>query len=88
MLFANIGPKMAFQINKRTKTAPTSIKNRTILAKGGGKGYQQINKKMWKQQKNEKTCFCIMCGEILENQRTQRLSVYQCFGKTSVKNVR
>ena len=46
MLFANIGPKRAFQINIRTKMAAKSTQNGTNLAHGGGKGYQQINKIM------------------------------------------
>ena len=82
MLFTNIGPKRALQINKRTNMAPTSIKNETNLAQGGGKGYQQINKNMKKNKQtanarhqNEKTCFIF--------RRAQLLGVNRCFMKTS-----
>ena len=62
MLFANIGPKRAFQINNRANMRPTSTKNGTNLAQGDGKGYQTINNNMKTQKdanakhQNEKRC--------------------------------
>ena len=53
MLFANIDPQRAFQINNRTNIAQISTKNGTNLAQGNGKGTNKSTN-IWNKRKNEK----------------------------------
>ena len=54
MLFANIGPKRASQINNRTQMASTSTKHGTNLAQGGCQGLP-TNQRKYKQIKKTQT---------------------------------